>query len=199
MVLWEIAVGTAYFLGLKRTYKLALRIQRRLVSPKHPKIRDFIHRRTRTVFDTALSIHRHIQQRDIEVGRNFGNWILRWLDRMKPSAQIRGELPGSLPRGSNAITKNVTNSGQSIGTQRPNIKVTDRESNGRVLASPVNIRPISFPTLSMMMRPAKPFGMNNHYRHMQVYAPNEVPKLNFKRGGFEGVFRTDIAQWMLQN
>ena len=44
MVLWEIAVGTAYFLGLKRTYRLALRIQRRLVSPKHPKIRQFLHR-----------------------------------------------------------------------------------------------------------------------------------------------------------
>ncbi|KAI3526684.1 hypothetical protein L1887_05945 [Cichorium endivia] len=38
MVLWEIALGTAYFLGLKRTYRLALHIQRRLVSSKSPKI-----------------------------------------------------------------------------------------------------------------------------------------------------------------
>ena len=44
MVLWEITLGTAYFLGLKRTYKLALRIQRKLVSPKYPKIRQFLHR-----------------------------------------------------------------------------------------------------------------------------------------------------------
>lgn len=44
MVLWEITLGTAYFLGLKRTYKLALRIQRKLISPKHPKIRQFVQR-----------------------------------------------------------------------------------------------------------------------------------------------------------
>ncbi|KAL6548061.1 hypothetical protein OROHE_009766 [Orobanche hederae] len=42
MVLWEITLGTAYFLGLKRTYKLALKLQRKLISPKHPKIRQFV-------------------------------------------------------------------------------------------------------------------------------------------------------------
>lgn len=44
MVLWEITLGTAYFLGLRRTYRLALKIQRRVVGPKHPKIRQFLHR-----------------------------------------------------------------------------------------------------------------------------------------------------------
>ncbi|TKY70050.1 hypothetical protein E2542_SST06334 [Spatholobus suberectus] len=44
MVLWEITLGTAYFLGLKRTYRLALRIQRRIVSPKYPQVRQFLHR-----------------------------------------------------------------------------------------------------------------------------------------------------------
>lgn len=44
MVLWEITLGTAYFLGLKRTYKLALKIQRRLIKPNHPKLRDFVYR-----------------------------------------------------------------------------------------------------------------------------------------------------------
>ncbi|KAJ6389012.1 hypothetical protein OIU77_027379 [Salix suchowensis] len=44
MVLWEITLGTAYFLGLKRTYKLALRIQRRLISRKYPRIRQFAQR-----------------------------------------------------------------------------------------------------------------------------------------------------------
>ncbi|KAM7491043.1 hypothetical protein LguiA_033964 [Lonicera macranthoides] len=43
MVLWEITLGTAYFLGLKRTYRLALKIQRRLISPKRPRIRNFLH------------------------------------------------------------------------------------------------------------------------------------------------------------
>lgn len=44
MVLWEITLGTAYFLGLKRTYRLALRIQRRIVNPNHSQIRQFLHR-----------------------------------------------------------------------------------------------------------------------------------------------------------
>ncbi|KAK9218501.1 hypothetical protein WN943_007143 [Citrus x changshan-huyou] len=44
MVLWEITLGTAYFLGMKRTYRLALRIQGRVISPKHPRIRQFVHR-----------------------------------------------------------------------------------------------------------------------------------------------------------
>ncbi|CAI9291446.1 unnamed protein product [Lactuca saligna] len=70
MVLWEITLGTAYFLGLKRTYKLALRIQRRLVGPTRPKIRQFLQRKTRSIFDVALKVHREVQQRDIEVGRN---------------------------------------------------------------------------------------------------------------------------------
>lgn len=42
MVLWEITLGTAYFLGLKRTYRLALRIQQRLISPKHARVRQFV-------------------------------------------------------------------------------------------------------------------------------------------------------------
>ncbi|GAY57510.1 hypothetical protein CUMW_179990 [Citrus unshiu] len=36
MVLWEIALGTAYFLGMKRTHRLALRIQGRVISPSTP-------------------------------------------------------------------------------------------------------------------------------------------------------------------
>ncbi|KAK9215019.1 hypothetical protein WN944_007022 [Citrus x changshan-huyou] len=44
MVLWEITLGTAYFLGMKRTYRLAFRIQGRVISPKHPRIRQFVHR-----------------------------------------------------------------------------------------------------------------------------------------------------------
>ncbi|KAA8525848.1 hypothetical protein F0562_007703 [Nyssa sinensis] len=99
MVLWEITLGTAYFLGLKRTYRLALRIQRRLITPKRPKVRQFVHRRTRAVFDVALKVHQNIQERDLEVGRNLGNWILRWLDKMKPSAQIRVSSPGEGPSG----------------------------------------------------------------------------------------------------
>ncbi|XP_022159444.1 uncharacterized protein LOC111025863 isoform X2 [Momordica charantia] len=68
MVLWEITLATAYFLGLKRTYKLALKIQRRLVSPKHPRIRQFLRGRTRSIFDVAVKVHQNVQHQDIEVG-----------------------------------------------------------------------------------------------------------------------------------
>jgi hypothetical protein len=44
MVLWELTVITAYFLGLRRTYRLALRGQRRLIGPNHPRVRDFVYR-----------------------------------------------------------------------------------------------------------------------------------------------------------
>lgn len=49
MVLWELTAITAYFLGLKRTYRLALRIQRRLIGPNHPRIRDFVYRYLRSL------------------------------------------------------------------------------------------------------------------------------------------------------
>lgn len=65
MVLWEITLGTAYFLGLKRTYRLALKIQRRLICPKYPKIRQFLQRyacpppyRQSLAFVVSLSISR---------------------------------------------------------------------------------------------------------------------------------------------
>ncbi|CAM9001637.1 unnamed protein product [Rhodiola kirilowii] len=112
MVLWEITLGTAYFLGLKRTYKLALKIQRRLIKPKHPKLRDFVYRRVRTVFDVALKVHVNIQQRDLEVGRNLGNWILRWLDKMKPSAQIRAADPPASSTTTNMTKQVNTSNGQ---------------------------------------------------------------------------------------
>ncbi|KAH9321388.1 hypothetical protein KI387_016027, partial [Taxus chinensis] len=110
MVLWEITLATAYILGLKRTYKLALRLQRRLIPPRYLRLRDFAHRRTRNVFDIALSVHRNIQVRDIEMGRSVGNWILRWLDRIKPSAHIRGGPPSKL------IANEARSTSKTVGT-----------------------------------------------------------------------------------
>ncbi|KAL2632769.1 hypothetical protein R1flu_004248 [Riccia fluitans] len=91
MVLWEITLATAYVLGLRRTYRLALRGQRRLLGNKYPKIREFTERRTRIIFNMALHVYKEIQHRDITVGRNVGNWLLRWLDRARPQANIRGD------------------------------------------------------------------------------------------------------------
>eukprot|EP01018_Ginkgo_biloba_P034850 Gb_41211 [translate_table: standard] len=96
MVLWELTLATAYVLGLKRTYKLALRLQRRLIPQRRPLVRQFVQRRTRAVFDVVLSVHKNIQDRDIEMGKSLGNWILQGLDRMKPSANIRGVTPAKL-------------------------------------------------------------------------------------------------------
>ncbi|CAI5528539.1 unnamed protein product [Closterium sp. Naga37s-1] len=92
MVLWELTLATAYFLGLKRTYRLALKMQKRVLLSR-PGIRDFAKRRTRAVFGVALTAVETIQHRDIEIGRSVGNFLLRFLDRMKPSAHIRGDGP----------------------------------------------------------------------------------------------------------
>ncbi|XP_010245206.1 PREDICTED: uncharacterized protein LOC104588814 [Nelumbo nucifera] len=206
MVLWEITLGTAYFLGLKRTYKLVLKIQRRLISPRHVRLRQFVYRRTRAVFDIALKVHRNIQERDIEVGRNVGNWILRWLDRMKPSANIRGDPPPPPSGGNGNMTKHVTNTSSGRQPQGPVQRSSgengNRGINGRVSASSMNIIwRKSFPTLGTMMFPAKPVGTNVQYRHLFFCGPEmQSQRLNCAKGsGFEGVIRKDILQWMLPN
>ncbi|PON85384.1 envelope glycoprotein [Trema orientale] len=199
MVLWEITLGTAYFLGLKRTYRLALKIQRRLISPKkHPKIRQFVRRRTRAVFDVALKVHYNIQQRDIEVGQNLGNWILRWLDRMKPSAQIRGppEKPSPGASSSMSMTKQATNSNLlktpgSIQTSR------NRDSDRHLFTAYKNVLPKPLASITMMRVP-NPFGTVTQYRHLCVEGPGGF-RSNYTKGGFEGVVRKDIMQWMHQN
>ncbi|XP_057978390.1 uncharacterized protein LOC131164882 [Malania oleifera] len=204
MVLWEITLGTAYFLGLKRTYRLALRIQRRLISSKYAKIRHFVHRRTRVVFDVALRVHQKIQHRDIEVGRNLGNWILRWLDRMKPSAQIRARPPVKPPISGTAntiTTKQVTNYSshqKTPGFFRRSGRSMDGESNRHLFVSSANAWPKPFPTLAMMMLPTRPAANSFQYRHLWFSGP-EVLRSNNARNGFEGVIRKDIMQWMLRN
>lgn len=197
MVLWEITLATAYVLGLKRTYKLALRIQRRLIGPKHPKIRQFLHRRTRVVFDVALKVHRNIQERDIEVGRNLGNWILRSLDRIKPSAQIRCSSSGGSPSNSSTgmnMTKQIKGTSQwkNPGTFNSS---KNQESDRRMFSSLKNTWPRPFPTITMIIQSAKPTSRITQYRHV-TYGP-EVPRSHFARGQFGGVFREDILQWML--
>ncbi|MBA0853722.1 hypothetical protein Goshw_021303 [Gossypium schwendimanii] len=197
MVLWEITLGTAYFLGLKRTYRLALKIQRRIISPKRPRIRQFVHRRTRAVFDIALKVHQNIQQRDLEVGRNLGNWILRWLDKMKPSAQIRPPSHQKPHHGTSSanmnITKQVNNS-----SKAPRSLQTPRNSDAdrRLFSSSTYMLSKSLPTIAMMIRPPKAAGNMTQYRHLSINGPHTL-RLNYTRG--EGVIRKDIMQWMLHN
>ncbi|KAK1575167.1 hypothetical protein Q3G72_003156 [Acer saccharum] len=198
MVLWEITLGTAYFLGLKRAYRLALKIQRRVISPKHPKIRQFAHRRTRAVFDVALKVHQNIQQRDIEVGRNLGNWILRWLDRMKPSAQIRAPSLEIPPHGSSPNVNMTSKVMKSSKPKTPGIPTPkNQESDRHLFTASKNIWGKPFPTITMMMRPPRPAGTITQYRHLWINRPDTL-RLSYKRDGFDGVLRKDIMQW-LQN
>ncbi|XP_071690874.1 uncharacterized protein [Rutidosis leptorrhynchoides] len=189
MVLWEITLGTAYFLGLKRTYKLALKIQRRIVGPKHPKIRQFLQRKTRSIFDVALNVHRKVQERDIEVGRNLGNWILRWLDKWKPAAKIRAGNP-TQPK--NHPVKPSKQQLTQSSNQKPQqscgpsyMKNKDQESGKRHFSSGSLA---AYPTITMMTRPAYPVG--THYRRVNTFA--------LKSSRFDGVIRNDIMQWMMQ-
>ncbi|XP_022717469.1 uncharacterized protein LOC111276022 [Durio zibethinus] len=197
MVLWEITLGTAYFLGLKRTYRLALKIQRRIISAKHQRIRQFVRRRTRAVFDVALKIHQNIQQRDLEVGQNLGNWILRWLDKMKPSAQIRvptHQKPHHDAGNANLnIPKQVTNS-SSLKTPRSIHTPRNSEADRHLFSSSTNMWRKSFPTIVMMMQPPRAAGNMTQYRHLSINGSDTL-RLNYARG--EGVIRKDIMQWML--
>ncbi|KAL3036536.1 hypothetical protein AAZX31_01G014800 [Glycine max] len=192
MVLWEITLGTAYFLGLKRTYRLALRIQRRIVSPKYPKLLQFLHRRTRAVFDVAIRVHRNIQVRDIEVGRNFGNFILRWLDRMKPSAQIRGPPPSNGITSRESVGKRLS-AGRSSNQKGSG---TSRRDSDRHLFTSSRI--MHFPTVARMMRPPNPAGITIHGRHFSASTPQTVGSI-YRVNWSEGVIRKDIMQWLRHN
>jgi hypothetical protein len=154
-------------------------------------------RRTRIVFDVVLRVHQTIQQRDLEVGRNLGNWILRWLDRMKPSAEIRAP-PNQLLAGSRYDPKHLTSSSQPLTTQRPDLQFRHHGNKLKSFFSPSNLPAKSFPTIAMMMRPMKLAAMNHQYRHLSYYSPC-LPEMQYRNGRTQGVFRRDIAQWMLQN
>nr|KJB25278.1 hypothetical protein B456_004G182900 [Gossypium raimondii] len=154
-------------------------------------------RRTRAVFDIALKVHQNIQQRDLEVGRNLGNWILRWLDKMKPSAQIRPPSHQKLHHGTGSakmnITKQVNNSSK---TPRSLQTPRNSEADKRLFSSSTYMLSKSLPTIAMMIRPPRAAGNMTQYRHLSINGPHTL-RLNYTRG--EGVIRKDIMQWMLHN
>ncbi|KAI7729558.1 hypothetical protein M8C21_016668 [Ambrosia artemisiifolia] len=184
MVLWEITLATAYFLGLKTTYRHALRIQRRLLGPNHPRIRQFLHSKTRTVFDVTLKIQRGIQKRDIEVGRNFRNQILQWFDRMKPSAQV--QAGGPVQYTSNAVripTKRLSDYRHRITAPAG---VWYQESRRRLVNSSRNVLLKTYPTVSRLLRRPAPVMSNMQYRQL----------VSGGNGFAKGVIRDDIMQWL---
>ena len=155
-------------------------------------------RRTHAVFDVALKVHRNIPERDIEVGRNLGNWILRWLDQMKPLAQIAGSSPGKTPNSASSglsMTKQISNS----SNLKPpwETQISRNEDSARyTFTSSRNIWPKPFTTISMMMQPPKPAGTMTQYRH---FSGPEMLKSNSTRGWLEGGLRKHIMQRILQN
>ncbi|KAL8255981.1 hypothetical protein R6Q59_031048 [Mikania micrantha] len=183
MVLWEIALATAYFLGLKTTYRRVLRIQRRLVSPNSPRIRQFLHSKTRTIFDATLKVHREVQKKDIEIGQNLGNWIIRWLDKMKPTVQIQAGSPSqSISKTIRIPNKLLSDSGHPITARG----VWYQESRRRLVSSSRNLLLTAYPTVSKLLRRQEPVMNNIHYR-----------QLVSNRNGFgNGVIRGDIMQWL---
>ncbi|XP_061351620.1 uncharacterized protein LOC133296618 [Gastrolobium bilobum] len=192
MVLWEISLATAYFLGLKRTYKLALRIQRRIITPKHSNFRQFVNRRTRDVFDVAIKVHRNIQESDIKVGRNMGKFILRWPYQMKPSVLPTDRTSSSI-RMSKLIAARTSNQ-KTLGHYR----LFKRDSDSNLFNSSSRIWLKPFPTIARMTRPPSPAGTITHSRHFNIYAPY-VFRPNYRENWLGGVIRNDIMQFMLQN
>lgn len=159
-------------------------------------------RRTRKIFDVAVSVHKNIQQRDIEVGRNLGNWILRWLDRMKPAAQIR--TPPELPHSNSSIDK-AKRLSEECSRPKSHTNTTqapqNRESDRHLFSSLKHFRHKPFPTVStMMIQPPRPNnGTTTQYRHYSGGASSSLIRpICVRGGGFDGVIRKDILQWMVQ-
>ncbi|KAH7692938.1 Bromodomain-containing protein [Dioscorea alata] len=187
MVLWELTVPTAYFLGLKRTYSLALSLLRRLVGPNHPNIRQFLYRRTRSVFDMAVKVHKNVQERDLELGRSIGSRILRWLDHMKPSAHIRPPKSIQDTSTNRNKAKHMMNSAEPRQISRLDIKTKEQESNSRLnFTSLMNMQKKFTPmTTTIIQQPMRPANVSDQYRRISYKMP--------------GVFRKDIAVWMMNN
>ncbi|KAI0530543.1 hypothetical protein KFK09_000087 [Dendrobium nobile] len=143
-------------------------------------------RRTRAIFDVAVTVHKNIQQRDLEAGRSLGNWFLRFLDRIKPSAQIRSS-PEKLP-----VSTLELNSNKSVGVDKPTDKMSDQiDENWRLFTS-FNKNSLPLPTI-MMMKPTKQ-AQNLHFSSQSVQ--NFSSFLSCGRGQYNDVIRRDIALWM---
>jgi len=150
-----------------------------------------LHRRTRAVFDVAIKVHRNIQERDIEVGRNVGNFILRCLDRMKPSAQIRNRssLPTSGSSSKETMTKHETGTSNHKPPGHSGLFKKDSDRHFFTSSKP-------FPSISRMMIPPNPAGTTIHGRNLSTYSP-ETFRQNYRVNWSGSVIRKDIMQWML--
>lgn len=136
----------------------------------------FFQRRTRAVFDVAIKVHQNIQERDLEAGRTLGSWILRWLDRMKPSAQIRGHPPSKTSGASSSVSTTNQSAYSSSQLKTPGNGHTSRngESSRHLFTSPTSRWAKPFPTIAMMMRPKPAAGTTTQYRHFCINGPEAL-------------------------
>lgn len=156
-------------------------------------------RRTRNVFDLALKVHLKIRDGDIKVGRNMGNMVLQWLDRMKPNAQIR-RLPPSYTNVGSKIAKQSDHSSYLKNRRwflKYDVEGKDRQSTkGHLLSAARNVWHKSLPTIAMAMRPMRTVGHNIQYRQCTA---GGTEFFTVKYGKFGGVTRNDLRQWILHN
>ncbi|KAL9327337.1 hypothetical protein ACSQ67_007982 [Phaseolus vulgaris] len=173
MVLWEITLAAAYVLGLKRTYRLALRTQRRILAPK---IRQFLHRRTRAVFNVALKVNQTIQERDMTFG---------------------GSLSNSAPHPSSRLTKLAAKfSNSKTSSYYQLFKRKSGKQNTWFQQKVIWSKP--FPSIVKMMRPPSLAGTTTQCRHLNSNASDAFSP-NYRVNWPGDVIRKDIMQWMLRN
>lgn len=143
----------------------------------------------------VIKVHKNIQERDIEVGRNVGNWILRWLDKMKPSAEIRGGQPPSIAKSDSSVRKQFTSSSHQKtpgGRSTCSVKNGDRESGRQLFSSTRTTWRKQFPSITKMMP-----GIPSQYRHMSICGPQLLKPISGSFGS-ELVVRKDIMEWMMR-
>jgi hypothetical protein len=122
---------------------------------------------------------------------------------MKPSAQIHGPSPEKPTNGASSnmnVTNQVTNTSH---LKASGIGQTSRcqESYRHLFTSARSTWSKPFPSIAMMMRPSRPAGIFTQYRHLSIQGP-EMSRPNYNIGGgcgFQGVFRKDMMQYILQN
>ncbi|MCO5552044.1 hypothetical protein L7F22_005554 [Adiantum nelumboides] len=199
MVLWEITLATAYWLGIRKTYKLALKLQRRFVGRKHLRIRDFMQRHTRNVFDVALRVHKEIQSRDLSAGRSVGNFILRFLDRARPSAKIRDAGQKKISAGSGSSDQGSTSKSIKSNTGPDKVLFSQYVNKSPLVQTTSNRVSVGIGRRCLGFQDTKSVAGDRPYTTAGLALEKSgasIP-IGWRGSPFEkGVFRSDIAQWM---
>ena len=162
-------------------------------------VSHLLYRRTRNIFDVALSVHKGIQQRDLSAGKNVGNFILRFLDRARPSANIRGSCAKIKDVGRVKDDNRTTGNLPIMKSTQSEVNkhlFSRHDLNGSQLGSQLSNRyivgtvcPGSQNTLKSAPG-ARSFFTLVHGMDITFPSPRLLPA--------KSIFREDIAQWMIK-